>query len=120
MAAVAPLEDGRHLNGIVNVLLRSNTDFLNLDGLESAISSSTYTVKIVSILWSSDATGVTLTYSGGTLVLRGGGSWTRFNGFDGILSTGAAAAGDITHTSGNGTVYMTVKKIAGYSTGPSV
>ena len=126
MAAVTPLEDGRHLNGIVNCILK-NGDSIDLSALAQATASSTYTVKIVSLHWttSGDQTvagttdGMVVTYSGGTLNLYGGGAWTRFNGFDGILSSGTAAAGDIS-VAGDGTLYIAVKKIAGYDTAPVV
>ena len=116
MAAVTPLSDGRHLNGIVNAIIK-NGDSLDLSALANATSSATYTVKILSLHWSTDSTGMTVTYSGGTLNLFGGGTWSRFNGFDGIQSTGANAAGDIA-VSGNGTLYITVRKIAGYDNAP--
>jgi len=120
MAAVTPLEDGRHLNGIVNCILK-NGDSIDLSALTNAVATGTptHTVKIVSLHWSTDSTGLVVTYSGGTLNLFGGGTWTRFNGFDGILSSGTAAAGDIS-AAGNGTLYVSVKKIAGYTTGPTV
>lgn len=116
MAAVTPLSDGRHLNGTVNAIIK-NGDSLDLSALANATSSATYTVKILSLHWSTDSTGMTVTYSGGTLNLFGGGTWSRFNGFDGIQSTGANAAGDIA-VSGNGTLYITVRKIAGYDNAP--
>ena len=118
MAAVTPLSDGKSINGIVNCILK-NGDSIDISELSTAISTGTptHTVKIISLHWSTDGSGMTVTYSGGTLSLFGGGAWTRFNGFDGILSSGTGAAGDIS-VAGNGTLYITVKKVAGYSSAP--
>ena len=120
---MAILEDGRHRNGITNAVLK-NGQSIDLSGLASATSSGSpeHEVKIIALLWSTDSTGLTISYNADgsnpandSFTVYGGGTWTRFNGFDGLISKGTAALGDIS-VSGNGILYITVKKLGGYDT----
>ncbi len=113
MAAVTPLSDQLHLGGEA-VCILENTDSIDISALSGAAGSEK--VKIVSMHWTTDGDpgmvvtyGDTTTNNDDTLQLYGGGTWSRFNGFDGILSDA-----DISVT-GAGTIIITVKKIEGYA-----
>jgi len=109
MAAVTPLSDNSNLGGEAVCILK-NTDSIDISALAGAGGSEK--VKIVSIHWSTDSTGLVITYGNGgalTLPVFGGGTWSRYNGFDGIISDA-----DIS-VAGNGSCIITVKKIEGYA-----
>tara|TARA_Y100000401_G_scaffold114589_1_gene116887 strand:- start:842 stop:1207 length:366 start_codon:yes stop_codon:yes gene_type:complete len=112
MAAVTPLSDGLNLGGEA-VCILENGDSIDISALAGAGGSEK--VKIVSMHWTTDSTGMVVTYgdttanNDNTLQLYGGGTWSRYNGFDGILSDA-----DIS-VAGNGTIIITVKKIEGYA-----
>jgi hypothetical protein len=118
MAAKVPIFEQRKLNGVAQFLLQDG-DSIDLDGVSFSdeIASQDQKVAIIDIHWTSDATGMVITYgdtsgnvpANNTIQLYGNGAWARTNGFYPIASDD-----DIVIT-GNGTVQILVKKLEGYA-----
>jgi hypothetical protein len=116
MAAKVPIFEQRKLNGVAQFLLQDG-DSIDLDGVSFSdeIASQDQKVAIIDIHWTSDATGMVITYgdttanANNTIQLYGNGAWARTNGFYPIASDA-----DIS-IAGNGTVQILVKKLEGYA-----
>ena len=115
MAARVPIFEQRHLNGVSQFLLQDG-DSIDLDDTSfSDVEGSGQKVAIIDIHWTSDGTGMVITYgdtttnANNTIQLYGNGAWARTNGFYPIASDA-----DIV-IAGNGTVQLLVKKLEGYA-----
>ena len=118
MAAKKPIFEQRKLNGVSQFLLQDG-DSIDLDGasFSDEIASQDQKVAIIDIHWTSDATGMVITYGdtsgndpvNNTIQLYGNGAWARTNGFYPIASDA-----DIS-VAGDGTVQILVKKLEGYA-----
>lgn len=119
MAAKKPIFEQRHLNGVSQFLLQ-NGDSIDIshatNSFSDVVAAQSQKVAIIDIHWTSDATGMVITYGdtsgndpvNNTIQLYGNGAWARTNGFYPIASDA-----DIS-VAGNGTVQILVKKLEGY------
>tara|TARA_Y100000296_G_C5070192_1_gene204504 strand:+ start:52 stop:417 length:366 start_codon:yes stop_codon:yes gene_type:complete len=116
MATRLPIFEQSKLNGVSQFLLQ-NGDTIHLKDsfTDEEAGYADQVVAIIDIHWTSDSTGMVITYGdtttndNDTIQLYGNGAWARTNGFYPIASDANISV------AGNGTVQILVKKVRGYA-----
>ena len=118
MATRLPIFEQSKLNGVSQFLLQ-NGDTIHLKDsfTDDETAYHGQVVAIIDIHWTSDSTGIVITYGdttandpvNDTIQLYGNGAWARTNGFYPIASNANISV------AGNGTVQILVKKVRGYA-----